>query len=675
MNYDDWNITAGKLAIAVSPVQPTTACRQVFAYFEHNPDTPAIAVTDDDGVVVGLISRMKCLSMLARPLMLDLYSKRPVRLIMDSKPLMVDIATSLDDVTLLLATDYAQAALDGFVLCDKGFYVGIGKIVDLLAHTAEQNKHRAEVFELARREAVEASRYRGEFLANMSHEIRTPMNAIMGMTQLAMRLELPKQARSYLDKIYSASDSLLGIINDVLDFSKIDAGRMTLEVVDFELDTVIRDVATAVELRASDKGLEFLTSIDPLLPRYLSGDPLRLRQILLNLCSNAIKFTQEGEVVVQAQSIHGSDGKVGIKFSVRDSGIGLSPDQVSRLFQAFTQADASTTRRYGGTGLGLAICKQLTELMGGTIGVDSVPGQGSTFWVRLQLTEAAVPVAAPAYDDVDFPQLHVLIADDNSSARTIFADYLTAVGSKVEVVASGQEAVAAYQEAQSPFDLLLLDWKMPGLDGLDTIEHLRQLYPDRHLPKIIMISAYDQDAVHARSNQLGVGAFLTKPFSQRALLDAIQSVMSHHPAGDGQGLALDAPALPDYTDLRWPGVPVLLVDDNELNQELACELLQQAGFAVTIAENGQVALDLLPTQNFACVLMDIQMPVMDGYTASRAIRDEPRYADLPVIAMTADALERDYQRAIDAGMNDYISKPIDIEKMFKTLQKWIKIPG
>ena len=668
MNYDDWNSSAGKLVINVTPVLPDTQCRVIFSYFERNPDIPGVAVTDSDGAVIGLISRMKCLSMLARPLMLDLYSKRPVSLIMDANPLQIPVTGSLDDVIQLLASDQTQAGLDGFVLCHNGQYVGMGKVIDLLAQTAEQNKQRAEVYEQARREAEAASKYRGEFLANMSHEIRTPMNAIMGMTQLALRLDIPKQARGYLEKILSASDSLLGIINDILDFSKIDAGRMTIEKVDFVLDDVMRDVATAIELKATEKGLELLTSIDPMIPPNLLGDPLRLRQILLNLCSNAVKFTASGEIVVKAQRIPADDGMIGLKFSVRDTGIGLTEEQVGRLFQAFTQADTSTTRRYGGTGLGLAICKQLSELMGGTVGVESTPGSGSTFWFTAFLAPSAAVLRPEPTAAIDFTQLNILVADDNSSARTIFADYLSAAGATVDVVGSGIEALSAINDAPNSYDLLLLDWKMPGMDGLQTIEKMRQLVVHRRLPEVIMISAYDRDDIISRSTDLGVSAFLIKPFSQKSLLDTISSVLKHH-----ESELPDPAAGCESTATHWPDVPILLVDDNELNQELATELLQQAGFIVTVAENGQIALDILNSgQTFSCVLMDIQMPVMDGYTATGEIRKNSSWNHLPVIAMTADAMERDYQRAIDAGMNDYISKPIDIEKMFSTLGKWVK---
>ena len=663
-NYDQWHTSVGRLVQHIPPVMANTECREVFAFFEHNPDTPIIAVTDAHNQVTGTVGRLKCLSMLARPLMLDLYSKRPVSLILDPHPTLIPIETPLDDVALLLS-ETRQNVLDGFIINDEHGYVGIGKLVDLLACTAQQNKLRAEIFERARQDAVDANNYRGEFLANMSHEIRTPMNAIMGMTQLALRQALAPQTRNYLDKILSAADSLLGIINDVLDFSKIDAGRLTIERVDFELDNVMRDVATAVELRASDKGLEFLTSIDPLLPHFLCGDPLRLRQILLNLSSNAIKFTSTGEVVVKAERIPAPQGEIGIRFSIRDTGIGLQPDQIAKLFQPFTQADSSTTRRYGGTGLGLAISKQLCELMGGTIGVESTPGEGSTFWFTLHLQASEIPVAAST-DDMDYGALHVLVADDNSSARRILTEYLQAVGVTVDVAASGHEALAAIHDSPYDYDLLLLDWKMPVLDGIATVERLLEMPSSHQLPQIIMVSAYDREDIAPQLASLGISAFLLKPFTQRTLLSTIRTVLLHNTDAT-PAFSQTSAELP----VMWNGVHVLLVDDNDLNQELACELLEQAGFQVTIAEHGQQALDLLPTRPFGLVLMDIQMPVMDGYTASRTIRLDPTYAKLPIIAMTADAMERDYQRAIDAGMNDYISKPIDIQKMFGTLQKWV----
>jgi len=616
-----------------------------------------------------MVSRLQCLSILSRPLMLDLYSNRPVELIMDHRPVVVSVTDSVDEVTLKLATSNAQAALDGFVFCRDGLYVGMGKVTDLLAQTAEQNRLRAEAFEHARCAAEEASRYRGQFLANMSHEIRTPMNAIMGMSQLALRMEIPRQARSYLEKILSASDSLLGIINDILDFSKIDAGHMVIEAVDFEMESVIRDVSTALELRAGDKGLEFLTSIDPDIPRWLIGDPLRLRQVLLNLCSNAVKFTETGEVIVSVHRTAAPDGCIGLSFSVSDTGIGLSEEQIGRLFQAFTQADTSTTRRYGGTGLGLAICKQLTTLMGGEIGVKSIPGKGSTFWFTALLAESESVPEIPMAEDLDFSRLRVLVADDNSSARTILADYLAAVGADVDEVASGAEAIVAVDEASPPYDLILLDWKMPGLDGLATVERMRNHPATRSLPEIIMVSAYDRDDVVSRSSELGVSAFLVKPFSQRTLLDSVRTVLTALDAKSERTSETDASGT---SGNEWQGVHLLLVEDNEFNQELACEVLQQAGFIVTVAGNGQIALDTLKTQTFSGILMDIQMPIMDGYTATAEIRRNAEYSTLPIIAMTADAMDEDRRRALESGMNDYISKPIDIEKLFSILRAWIR---
>jgi two-component system, sensor histidine kinase and response regulator len=660
MNYDNWNSSINRLLIDVAPVLPDTRCQIIFSIFERNPDIPGIAVTDQDGTVVGLVNRKKCLSMLARPLMRDLYDKRPVSLIMEQNPVLFPITDSLDDVTLRLATCQDQTMLEGFILSHEGRYVGMGKVIDLLTQTAEQNKQRTEVFELALREAEEASRYRGEFLANMSHEIRTPMNAIMGMTQLAMRLNNSKQARNYLDKILNASESLLGIINDILDFSKIDAGRMTLETIDFDLETLISDVATAFELKANEKGLELLTSIDPSLSLNLVGDPLRLRQVLLNLCSNAVKFTPTGEVLIKVERIDALDGQVGLRFCVMDTGIGLSEDQINRLFQAFTQADTSTTRQYGGTGLGLVICKQLSELMGGTIGVSSSIGKGSTFWFTAYMTESTKIVKAKKLTPYH-SALRVLIVDDNSSARTIFKEYLSSVCAHVEAVSSGQQAIDVLSGTVTPFDLLLLDWKMPHLNGIET-----------HVPPVIMVSAYDQDELISRAPELHISAFLTKPFSHRRLLETLDSVLQDYADGGFEVISVtDA----NPTNHRWSGDPILLVDDNEFNLELATEFLQQAGFTVTVAENGKVALDYVQTHSFCCVLMDIQMPVMDGFTATTEIRKNKAFDTLPIIAMTADAMQCDRNHAFESGMNDFISKPINIEKMFETISTWVKPTG
>ncbi len=657
--------------IAVSPVLLTTPCRVVFHYFENNPDIPGVAVIDVEEQVVGMVSRLQCLSILARPLMLDLYSKRPIELIMERDPLVVSVTDSLDEVTVKLAGVISQIGLDGFILCQEGHYAGMGKVSDLLAQTAEQNRLRAQAYERARLEAEEASRYRGEFLANMSHEIRTPMNAIMGMSQLAMRLDLPRQATAYLEKILSASDSLLGIINDILDFSKIDAGRVTIEAIDFELEKVISDVVATIELKASDKGLEFLTSVDRDIPRQLCGDPLRLRQILLNLCSNAVKFTESGEVVVKVQRTGAPLGAIGLKVCVQDTGIGMTPEQRSRLFQPFSQADSSTTRRFGGTGLGLAISKQLAELMGGEIGVDSEPGKGSVFWFTVMLSEASEDISHTLAYHLDMSNLRVLIVDDNSSARSILSTYLTEIDAVVDEVSSGAEALAALSAALRPYDLILLDWKMPGMDGIETAMRMRELPNQSLSPEIIMVSAYDRDDVMSRSTDVGVSSYLVKPFSQRTLLEAIESVLGAKAAEAGIA-DVSMHGAQKACAVQWRGTRLLLVEDNEMNQELACELLQQEGFEVAVADNGRIALDMLDVESFDGVLMDIQMPVMDGYTATIEIRNDPRFKDLPIIAMTADAMDADRRKVFEVGMNDFVSKPIDIVKLFSVLQKWVK---
>ena len=661
-----WDCLAEQLVLDVPPVMAGTHCQEVFRYFHEHPTVPGVAVLGEDGGVRGLIGRIQCLSVLARPLMLDLYSRRPIDIIADHDPLIVSADDSLDQISRRIAEGSLQAVVDGFVIVRGRAYAGVGRIADLLKLTVEQNRDRAAAFERACQTAERANRSRGEFLANMSHEIRTPMNAIIGLSQLALRQEAPAKVHDHLGKILASAHSLLGIINDVLDFSKIDAGHLSLEAIAFDLQTVLGGVITATELRAADKGLELLTEIEADVPPALVGDPLRLGQILQNLCGNAIKFTEKGEVVVRVQVDAVEDGAAVLRFCVRDTGIGLSAEQQGRLFQPFSQADMSTTRRFGGTGLGLSICKRLAEMMGGRIGVDSEVGRGSTFWftARLGVGQAPVPSQGVAAAAVDLARLRVLVVDDNPSSRAILAKYLASAGIAVEEAASGQEAIDAIAAGERPFDAMLLDWRMPGLDGLETARRIRAL--GASAPEIIMVTAYDREDVLRRSREQGMAAFLVKPVSQRTLLDTLGRVLGR--AAAPAAVPAAAKAIP----ADWPGVRVLLVEDNEINQEVACGILELAGFAITVAGDGRQAVDLVERRgDFAAVLMDVQMPVLDGYGATRAIRRLPAGKGLPIIAMSAGAMVGDRERALAEGMDDYVTKPLELAELFAVLRRWI----
>jgi two-component system sensor histidine kinase/response regulator len=537
-----------------------------------------------------------------------------------------------------------------------------GVVRDMSAHYARE----ADLI-AAREAAIEAVEVKSRFLANMSHEIRTPLNAIVGLSHLMLRGLLPGQQRDYVTKIQSSARMLMDVINGVLDFSKIEAGKLGLETTTFFLDEVLEGVANVVAVPAQEKNLELLFSLSAEVPIALEGDPLRLGQVLTNLINNAVKFTQAGEVVVGVEPVMRSEARVRLRFSIRDTGIGLAPEQMAKLFAPFTQVDDSTTRRFGGTGLGLAISRQLIELMGGQIEVESAPGVGSTFSFTVELGIAAVgPTVQPPA--VKLRGLRVLVADDHSVSRLVLQRYLRDMSFSAETVPSGSEALLALhaaEEAGRPFDLVLVDWKMPGPDGLETSRRIKAML--RQPPTIIMVTAHGRDEVAPLIERLGIAGLLVKPVTRSVLLDSISRVMGRAPAREVR--ADDrAPAI-----LR--GARVLVVEDNEINQQVARELLESAGVEVTIAGNGREAVAAVTAggrERFDAVLMDLQMPEMDGYQATRELRSQLRFATLPIVAMTAHALETEKERCRQVGMNDHVAKPVDPAELFTVLARWLE---
>ena len=551
-----------------------------------------------------------------------------------------------------------------------------GRLIGLLAigrDTTQRKKAQDDIRD-AKELAEDATRMKSDFLANMSHEIRTPMNAILGLSRLVLKTELTPHQRDFIQKVESSGQHLMGIINDILDFSKVEAGKLELEQADFELQALLDTVADMIAQKSSAKDLELVFDVAADVPRGLVGDSLRLSQILVNYANNAVKFTERGQVVISVRVQARSGDQVLMRFAVADTGVGLSPEQIARLFDSFHQADTSITRKYGGTGLGLAIAKKLAELMGGEVGVESSPNEGSIFWftalLGLDVEHSRQQHACP-----DYCGHRALVVEDNDVARTVMLAMLREMAFDVTAVSSGPHAIAAVQRAaaeERPYDVIYVDWKMPEMDGIETVRRVQALKLQES-PVVILMTGYGREEMFKEAASIGEHEILVKPISPVILLQTTTTALQ------GRGPLIQVPPADGVADLRTmlaaiAGARILLVDDTDINQIVASERLSDAGLVVDIAQDGSIALEMVQARSYDLVLMDMQMPVMDGLLATIEIRKLAGLESLPIVAMTANAMAKDQQRCLEAGMNDFLGKPIEPDELWRVLLRWTRMP-
>lgn len=608
-------------------------------------------------------------------LMIGMTSEIDVAEAMETFNITKLVIITISAITVLLSISFTVLMIVVGERANRSLRKARGELEDRVQLRTRELSEAKETVELAHKAADAANRAKSSFLATMSHEIRTPMNAIMGFTQLVLKTELSSKQSEFLNTIQISAQNLLTIIDDILDFSKIEAGKLSLESVEFSLESLLGDIAHQKVLKTQNKGLELLFYIDPNVPNILLGDPLRLGQVLLNLLSNAIKFTDRGQVVMTVKTEKSTGADAVLRFAIQDTGIGLSEQQIANLFQPFTQADSSTTREYGGTGLGLSICQRLVELMGGRLWVESEQRKGSIFHFTARfkvIKESNQNYILPP----ELEGLRILLVDDNPAALNIMKRLLETKSFQVTGCTNPEEALREMEQARQEgraYDLAILDWRLPKMKGTDLAQKIQQDPNLPEKPKIIIVSASSQEEVEKNTEGGWSGTFLSKPVSASDLFNAILSLFQSQKP---EAKPIKKQSIPESDQIKQiTGAHILLVEDNLINQELALELLGNVGIQVRVANNGREALEMLQTETFDGVLMDVQMPEMDGLTATYEIRKQKKFKKLPIIAMTANAFAKDRQAVLKVGMNDHIAKPIQEHELFSIMAKWIKPSG